>query len=147
MLKHLTLFPTNPPITLTWEDDVPAPEPRLTHGEVFVCDTCGAVITRASLRVAVDGSHRHLLPRSFGAAQEHGCFTLAPGCRVHAPLNLLLDKETGSQWRPVSCAACGAAMGWYHASEAGPAFFLLILENLRAADETGESGTSGPSAG
>lgn len=135
MNKHITVIPTNPPITLAWEDEAPAAPRHLDQGERFVCDSCGAPITRASLRIAVDGAHRHMLPRSFGLDQEHGCFSLAPGCLVHKPLNLLLAKPETGQWRPASCAGCGAPMGWFHQAEDGRAFFLLILENLRAEDE------------
>lgn len=135
MNKHITLIPTNPPITLAWEDETPDVPRLLGQGETFVCDSCGTAITKASLRIAVDGAHRHMLPRSFGADQEHGCFSLAPGCRVQAPLNLLLAKPDGGQWRPATCSGCGAPMGWFHQSADGPAFFLLTLENLLALDE------------
>ena len=85
MNKHIALFPTTPPIVLSWEDEPPSATARLlTAGDRFLCAQCGAEITNASLRVAVDGAHRHLLPRSFGLDQEHGCFSLAPGCAVHA---------------------------------------------------------------
>ena len=142
MNKHLTLIATNPPIALTWDEetaDAPRLAPLLTQGDRFVCDACGADITQACLRIAVDGCHRHRLPRSFGVDQEHGCFSLAPGCVVHRPLNLLLGKADGSQWRPVSCATCGAAMGWHHQNAAGLGFFLLALENLRVADPEDEA--------
>jgi len=141
MNKHITLIATNPPITVSWDDEAEAPTvaPLLTQGERFVCDQCGADITNSSLRIAVDGSHRHKLPRSFGLDQEHGCFSLAPGCALHRPLNLLLGKAGNGDWRPVSCATCGAAMGWYHQNEDGLGFFLITLENLRAADPEDET--------
>jgi len=138
MNKRITIFPTSPPIVLSWEDEAPSARPRLlTEGDNFLCAQCGAEITSASLRVAVDGSHRHLLPRSFGLDQEHGCFSLAPGCIVHSPLrHLLWDREaSGGEWHMVSCATCGNHMGWYYRRQDGPGFFLLILEHLRAAGE------------
>lgn len=142
MNKHITLIATNPPITLAWDDDADAPKvaPLLTQGERFVCDQCGEEITRSCLRIAVDGSHRHMLPRSFGLDQEHGCFSLAPGCLVHRPLNLLQGKVAGGgQWRPASCASCGAPMGWFHQNENGLGFFLIALENLRVAGPENET--------
>lgn len=143
MNKHIILFATNPPITLFWEDDptpaTPAMPRLLTQGDRFMCVQCGASITHSSLRATVDGSHRHLLPRSFGPDQEYGCFSLAPGCVVHGPFNhLLWTKAERDQWRMVSCAGCGAHLGWYHLNRDGPGFFLLILENLRADEATPE---------
>lgn len=138
MNRHITFIATNPPITLSWDeapDETPSRQaPLLTQGERFVCDACGTDITRASLRIAVDGSHRHRLPRSFGCDQEYGCFSLAPGCLMHKPLNLLLGKIEDGVWRPVSCAGCGAPLGWHHQNAEGLGFFLLALENLRAAE-------------
>jgi hypothetical protein len=146
MNKHFTFIATNPPITLSWEDETDTAQPRLlTQGERFVCGSCGTDITRASLRIAVDGSHRHMLPRSFGLDQEHGCFSLAPGCLVQAsPLNLLFAKPASGQWHMATCAGCGAPMGWYHLAPGGHGFFLLILESLRAAEDTDESGRDAP---
>jgi len=138
MNKHIALFPTTPPIVLSWEDEPPSATARLlSAGDRFLCAQCGAEITNASLRVAVDGAHRHLLPRSFGLDQEHGCFSLAPGCAVHGPLgHLLWERDpSGGNWHMVSCATCGAHMGWYRQRQDGPGFFLLILENLRAAQD------------
>jgi hypothetical protein len=137
MNKHLTFIATNPPIVLAWEEEPLPTEPRgLTRGEHFVCNSCGADITKGSLRIAVDGAHRHMLPRSFGLDQEHGCFSLAPGCLVHAPLNLLLGKAGGGNWRMATCTGCSAPMGWHYQAPDGHGFFLLILENLRADDDT-----------
>lgn len=138
MNKHVTFFPTTPPIVLAWEDEVlPAGPLRLPDGDRFLCAQCGAEITHAGLRVSVDGSHRHMMERSFGSDQEHGCFSLAPGCAVHGALRHLMWERgpTAGDWHMVTCANCGAHMGWQHQNPDGQDFFLLILENLRAARE------------
>lgn len=138
MNKHIAFFPTMPPIIVTWEDETSLPPPQLLQtGDRFLCAQCGNDITHSSLRIAVDGAHRHQMARSFGANQEYGSFSLAPGCAVHGAMKHLAWSQglTDGTWHMATCAGCGSHMGWYHESPDGQGFFLLILENLRAAKE------------
>ena len=138
MNRHITFFPTSPPIIVSWEDEpVPAAPKLLAEGERFMCAQCGNEITQSSLRVAVGGAHRHHMARSFGTDQEYGCFSLAPGCAVHSALKHLAWGQglAEGSWHMATCAECGNHMGWHHRSPDGQEFFLLILENLRAAKE------------
>ncbi|MHC1710897.1 MAG: cereblon family protein [Solidesulfovibrio sp.] len=112
-------------------------DPSLTQGERFVCARCGADITRASLRIAVGGLHRHTLQGSYGT-EEIGCFSLAQGCTLLGPFALDLNAADG-EWRMVICATCGEDLGWHYQTDACLGFFGLILDNLEAAPEdTGE---------
>lgn len=141
MNKHLTLFTTSPPFSLTWEDGAhPATKtvlgnPSLTQGDRFVCAQCGADVTRSSLRIAVDGSHRHTVPSSYGIEQEIGCFSLAPGCRVLGEFALDFSKPSTSQWRMALCATCGNHIGWHYQTGDGLGFYGLILDHLAVAPE------------
>ena len=145
MNKHLTLFTTSPPISLTWEDgETPEPKavlgnPSLAHGDRFVCAQCGADITQSSLRIAVDGSHRHTVPSPYGIDQEIGCFSLAPGCRVLGQFALVFSKPSTSQWRMGVCATCGNHLGWHHQRADGLGFYGLILDHLALAKNDDES--------
>jgi len=147
MKKHLLLFTTSPPFSLSWEGDFPgsAPaakpirtNPALTKADRFVCAQCGADTTRASLRIAIGGSHRHILPGSFGVDQEIGCFSLAPGCALLGPFALDFFNPTGGQWRMAVCATCGAHLGWHHQTAEGIGFYGLFLELLNAAPKDAE---------
>jgi hypothetical protein len=147
MGNHQIFFSTKP-LSIPDKKDGPAADsapktnpgsndPPLTQGERFVCAQCGADITRASLRIAVGGSHRHTLQRSYGT-EEIGCFSLAQGCTLLGPFALNLASTEG-EWRMVICATCGEDLGWHYQTNADLGFFGLILDNLEAArEDTGE---------
>jgi len=148
MDRHITLFTTNPPFHLTYDMDetaeagtAPRPvitNPALAHGDRFVCSQCGAAITSSALRIAVDGSHRHLVPSGFGPDQEIGCFSLAPGCAVIGHFAMDFAKPSQGQWRMGVCATCGAHLGWHHHADDGTGFFGLILDHLDVGDDATE---------
>lgn len=144
MNKNLMYFTTNPPFSLTWEDGQtdPAPartvldNPALATADRMVCDQCGADVTRASLRIAVNGSHRHLLPTVHGIEQAIGCFSLAPGCTEVGHFTLDFSRPTGGSWQMSLCAACGNHLGWHYETPDGLGFYGLLLDHLAAAPET-----------
>lgn len=145
MHRHLALFPTNPPIHVTYNDGDDAgtttvtrplvTNPDLAHGHRFVCAQCGADITRSSQRIAVGGSHRHAVPSGFGPDQEIGCFSLAPGCTVLGHFAMDFAKPASGGWRMAICATCGAHLGWHHHTDDGLGFFGLLLDHLAVAPD------------
>ena len=144
MNKHLTLFTTSPPISLSWEDDDDEPtkdlkpifdNPSLAATDRMVCAHCGEDITRSSLRIAVNGSHRHAVPTAHGIDQEIGCFSLAPGCLSMGHFALDFGHQEGGFWQMAACAGCGAHLGWHHQTDDDFGFFGLILDHLAAAPD------------
>lgn len=144
MDRHLTLFTTTPPIVLAWNDTDAAdvsPEKRiltnkdLARGDRFVCAQCGADVTRSSQRIAIGGSHRHLVPSASGLDQEIGMFALAPGCTVLGQFALDFSRPTEGQWQMGLCSTCGNHLGWHHQLPDGTGFFGLILDHLDLADD------------
>lgn len=144
MDRHLTLFSTSPPIVLSWQDDkdteVLHEKPVLTNtalagGDRFVCAQCGADVTRSSQRIAIGGSHRHVVPNGYGLDQEIGLFSLAPGCAVIGHFALDFSKSSDGQWQMGLCATCGNHLGWHHQGADGIGFYGLILDHLALADE------------
>lgn len=144
MDKHLTLFTTSPPISLAWEDDMNEPvkaskpifnNPSLATAERMVCAHCGEDITRASLRIAVNGSHRHVVPTEHGIDQEIGCFSLAPGCLSVGHFFLDFGDQEEGFWQMAVCASCGNHLGWHHQTDGSFGFYGLILDHLAAAPD------------
>ncbi len=142
MEKRITFFATNPPIYLSWSEgesedahpDTLAP-PRLTGNGRFICAECGADITHSSCRIAVSGSHRHMMPSPYGVPNETGCFSLAPGCVARGHFAMNWGRPMEGQWCMALCSSCGNHLGWHHQTEGGDSFYLLILDHLEAAPE------------
>lgn len=109
--------------------------PDLAHADRIACAVCEMEVTRASLRIAVGGHHRHTFPTAKGVDQEFGCFSLAPGCRVIGHFKLDFSGEDDGLWQTAFCAACGAHLGWYYLSSKGLGFFGLIQDRLLALPE------------
>lgn len=144
MNKHFTLFTTTPPVGLTWEENEALPtekkkplltNPALATADRMVCASCGAEITRASYRIAVGGSHRHIMPNSHGVDQEIGCFCLAPGCATAGHFSLDFSSGDTGYWQTSVCATCGNDLGWHYQGADGYGFFGLILDHLDAAPD------------
>ena len=144
MNKHLTLFTTSPPISLTWDEapdePIKAPKPifdnpSLASTDRMVCAQCGDDITRSSQRIAVNGSHRHAVPTAHGIDQEIGCFSLAPGCLSMGHFALDFGQPTEGFWQMAVCAGCGNHLGWHHQTDDAFGFYGLILDHLAAAPD------------
>lgn len=144
MNKHLTLIPTTPPISLSWEEDASGPEapvrpifnnPSLTTANRMVCAHCGEDITHSSLRIAIHGSHRHAVATEHGIDQEIGCFSLAPGCLSAGHFALDFGHQEEGYWQMALCASCGNHLGWHHQTDSDIGFYGLILDHLAAAPE------------
>ena len=136
MTRHLTLFTTSPPFALDWEDETAAPpkpvfdNPALEDAERMACAHCGADVTLSGLRIAVGGSHRHLVPTAYGIDREIGCFSVAPGCSASGHFALEFGKSSDGFWQMALCAHCGAHLGWRYESTDATSFFGLILDQL-----------------
>ena len=141
-MNHLTLIPTTPPISLTWADDADDKDtivkpvfdnPILAGADRMVCAHCGEDVTRGSLRIAVNGSHRHLMPTAHGIDQEMGCFSLAPGCMTAGHFAMDFGLGEDGFWQMALCASCGNHLGWHHEKADGMGFYGLILDHLAPA--------------
>lgn len=144
MTKHLTLIPTTPPISLAWEDDTAEKDtpmkpifdnPSLARADRMVCAHCGEDITRSSLRIAVNGSHRHAVPTEHGIDQEIGCFSLAPGILSVGHFALDFGQQEEGYWQMAVCSTCGNHLGWHHQTDGDFGFYGLILDHLAAAPD------------
>jgi hypothetical protein len=140
MVNHQLFYSTDLRRLLRREQKAakPAPSPKpvvslpsRATADRFVCSQCRSDITRASLRIAVGGQHRHSLPDSYGVQQEIGCFSLATGCTLLGPYALGFNME--GEWRMIICATCGEHLGWHYQTNGSLGFYGLILENLKAA--------------
>lgn len=128
------LFATNSADDLTFN---PKPRfvfdnPELAHADHIACAECQAEITRACMRIAVGGHHRHIFPMVKEVDQECGCFSLAPGCRLVGHFKLDFTGIDNGVWEGAFCATCGAHLGWHYQLPSGMGFFCLILDHLLA---------------
>ncbi|WP_428569096.1 MAG: cereblon family protein [Solidesulfovibrio sp. DCME] len=109
--------------------------PELAHAERIACAACDVEVTQAIMRIAVGGRHRHTFPATggvAGVAEEVGCYSLAPGCRVVGHFRLDYTGEDDGLWQTAFCATCGAHLGWHYQSSRDLGFFALILAQLKA---------------
>jgi len=109
--------------------------PDLANAEQIVCAKCGMDITRASLRIAVGGSHRHTTPTTHDIDQEIGCFSLAPGCLTLGHFALDFTHNDAGFWQMALCSACGDHLGWHYQTDGDMGFYGLILDHLAAAPQ------------
>ena len=96
------------------------------------CGTCSNVITTASARIDVNGSHDHHFTNPHGFSFHVGCFSNALGCDISGQPVAADSWFMGHSWRVASCAECRTHLGWYFSSAGGEAFFYgLILDRLQ----------------
>jgi len=92
-------------------------------------------VAEQDARFSVNGSHRHRGTNPHGLSFEIGCFRTAPGCRQIGEETPEWSWFAGYRWRVALCRGCAAHLGWcYRGAE--PAFYGLILDQLRPCDET-----------
>lgn len=93
------------------------------------CRACRCRITSDDQRIAINGSHTHTFFNPDGLVFELGCFGQAQGCLIGSQASTLFTWFAGFAWRPVSCARCGAHLGWRF-ERGDTVFFSLILSAL-----------------
>ncbi|MGY0218856.1 cereblon family protein [Endozoicomonadaceae bacterium StTr2] len=99
--------------------------------EWLLCRHCEAKITSSQQRIVVQDSHLHTQCNPGGYLFHFGCFEIAPGCRLAAPVSREFSWFAGYSWQPALCNQCQNHLGW-HFSKADPAhaFYGLILSRL-----------------
>ncbi len=96
------------------------------------CGTCSTVITTASARINVTGSHDHHFTNPHGFSFHVGCFANALGCDISGQPEAADSWFMGHSWRIASCAECQTHLGWYFSTASGAGFFYgLILNRLQ----------------
>ncbi len=102
-----------------------------TADRAIVCATCGALITSARHRLAINGSHEHRFLNPAGLLFLIGCFAEAIGCTVVGPPSDEYPWFPSFAWRIAICGQCHRHLGWHFAAPERPGFFGLILGRLR----------------
>jgi len=100
------------------------------QGRHILCRHCGHLITRASARITVNGSHAHSFANPHGVVFHIGCFSTAEGCGYAGPLSNEFTWFTGYNWRIAVCGACLVHLGWLFVSDSESRFNGLILDQL-----------------
>ncbi len=96
------------------------------------CGQCSHVITQATQRIDVNGSHAHFFTNPFGIEFHVGCFAQALGCDISGRAEAADTWFMGYFWRVASCAECHAHLGWYFAQASGEDYFYgLILDRIQ----------------
>ena len=98
--------------------------------DFIFCAQCSNVVSRASERIEVGGSHAHHLTNPHGFAFHVGCFANALGCDISGQPEAADTWFMGYRWRIATCASCHAHLGWYFASESHY-FYGLILDRIQ----------------
>ena len=114
---------------------------RIAHlDSTIVCAACGAIVTAAKDRIAVQGAHEHRFMNPAGFTYHIGCFASAIGCTIIGPDSLEYPWFPGFSWRYAMCGSCGRHLGWHfrkarttreeESEENDAGFFGLILDRL-----------------
>jgi len=101
-----------------------------TPQERLVCRQCGQIITDASQRISVDGSHQHTFANPHGIVYEIGCFQAVSGCGASGAPSEDFSWFRGYRWRIILCINCLTHLGWSFNHTTGHSFFGLILDRL-----------------
>ena len=108
--------------------------------EALRCAACGALVTRESERIEVEGAHRHEFANPAGKRFRIGCFGAAPGALARGAPTRFWSWFEGHAWRVALCRGCGVQLGWRFVSPDGEGFFGLILDALAEGSGDGQPG-------
>ncbi len=103
--------------------------------ELFLCRSCGSLITTGRARVEIDGGHVHTFVNPSGFIYRIGCFRDAQGCRAVGVPTPEFTWFAGHAWAFADCSACGSHLGWAYYRGEMRVFFGLIMAKLRRATE------------
>ena len=96
------------------------------------CATCSNIITQASQRIEMHGSHDHHFTNPHGFQFHVGCFAQALGCDISGGPEAADSWFSGHVWRLASCADCKVHLGWYFSLPSGDnPFYGLILDRIQ----------------
>jgi hypothetical protein len=112
--------------------DAPLPEAipgDVEDDRVVSCRACGAPITRARAKIAVNGAHAHSFINPAGFIFRIGCFSGAPGARGSGDESDEWTWFSGYTWQAVVCARCGEHIGWAYRNTTA-SFVGLILDRI-----------------
>ena len=112
--------------------DAPLPEVLPSDAEddhVVACRACGAPLTLASAKIAVNGAHAHSFINPAGFIFRIGCFAVAPGARGSGDESDDWTWFPGYFWQAVVCGRCGEHIGWSYRNTSA-SFVGLILDRI-----------------
>lgn len=95
----------------------------------MLCSQCRAIITHASQRWAVNGTHQYTFANPHGLVFDIGCFRSAVGVVPVGPATDEFSWFRGFRWRVGLCRSCQSHMGWLF-SGGDNRFYGLILDRL-----------------
>jgi hypothetical protein len=98
--------------------------------DFIFCAQCSNVVSRASARVEVNGSHTHLCTNPYGLEFNVGCLENALGCDISGRPEAADTWFFGYQWHIASCASCQTHLGWYFTTS-DHYFYGLILDRIQ----------------
>jgi hypothetical protein len=105
--------------------------PTLAHPRWLRCAVCGHRVTSPTLRIEVQGDHRHTFANPAGIAFHIGCFRAAPGCAPVGPSSSEYTWFPGYRWQIAVCQHCQTHLGWHYEGDDGvSSFYGLILCRL-----------------
>ena len=112
------------------ENDV---EPSIDD-EIY-CAKCGAMVTRGSWRVVMNGDHEHTLFNPHGRMFRVLCFSEAPGASDHGDFTEEFTWFRIYAWVLSLCRGCRTHLGWrYEGARVPKVFFGLIKFRLTFPD-------------
>ncbi len=98
--------------------------------QLILCRQCLQVITSASERIEMQGSHKHTFANPHGLVYEIGCFRSVTGCGYAGPPAAEFSWFPGYSWRVSVCSGCLTHLGWLFISQGSESFSGLILDRL-----------------
>lgn len=98
--------------------------------KLILCRQCLQVITSASERIEIQGSHKHTFANPHGIVYEIGCFRSVAGCGYAGPPTTDFSWFAGFSWRITVCSMCLTHLGWLFISPSIESFSGLILDRL-----------------
>lgn len=92
------------------------------------------MLTNATARTMINGSHEHTFDNPHGVRFRIGCFAWVSHCEVVMPASIYWSWFPGHAWQVEVCSRCGEHLGWLFRS-ADSTFHGLILDRLMELDQ------------
>lgn len=109
---------------------------RVADRRDLLCAQCGTPVTSEPDRISVNGAHTHAVVNPHELRFEIACFRSAPGCRCGGTATSEFTWFPGFSWRIALCAQCETHLGWSYSDGPDAAFYGLIVDRLRPAEDT-----------
>ena len=96
----------------------------------YLCARCRRLVTRGRWRLAMGGSHEHVVFNPAGIVFRVLCFKEAPGAVAAGEASADFSWFGGYSWRLALCAGCGAHLGWRYEGDGPPAIFFGLIKPM-----------------